>query len=92
MEFIGESQRITESKCPECGKRLDGCSGVNHNDQPKAWDVSICIQCASIAVFGEDLRLRKPTCKESTEFEKNAELMEAQEKMKRFRKYYSKLN
>ena len=92
MEFIGESQRITESKCPECGKRLDGCSGVNHNRQPKVGDVTICIKCTEIAVFGNNLKLRKPTKKEMEEFKKNTELMGAQTKLKQFRKYYSMLN
>ena len=92
MEFIGESQRITESKCPECEEVLDGCSGVNHNNQPKSGDVTICIKCTNIAVFGNDLTLRKPSKKELAEFQKNKELMEAQAKLKLFREYYSKLN
>lgn len=90
--FIGEKQKITESKCLKCGKLLDGCSAVENEAKPKKGDFSICIKCGNIAVFDNDLKLRKPTKKEHEEISANETIMAQQRLIVQFAEYYSTLN
>lgn len=49
--------------CPYCDYLVNGIGELNKNtDPPEPGDFTICIRCASIAVFGPlpDLRMRKP--------------------------------
>jgi hypothetical protein len=40
---------------------MDSCNGP---DKPTPGDFSLCIRCASLNVFGDDMRLRAPTDEE----------------------------
>lgn len=53
--------RTPECRCPWCGHRLDAAMAGDpeHPDAtPSPGDVSVCISCAQILVFQEDLTLR----------------------------------
>ena len=67
------SYRIPESACPSCGARLDAASGLDHDNAPKPGNVWICIQCAEIVIYDEQLGLRKPTLAEMIELQTSQE-------------------
>ena len=55
--------RTPKSNCPFCLHKLDAAMSGDpaHPDvMPKPGDFSVCISCASILVFTDDLRLRAP--------------------------------
>jgi len=78
MEFLGNGHNIAKSICPVCKEELDGATQVDGSDLPSAGDVSICIYCANIAVFCDDLTLREPTSEEAVIFENDPALADAQ--------------
>jgi hypothetical protein len=61
------------SACCECGKRLNGAAGPR---EPRPGDLLLCIGCGSLNVFGEDLRLRRPTDDEMFEAARTSSVQE----------------
>ena len=55
--------------CPLCGHWLDAATAgpSNPDATPKPGDITVCIQCVSVLVFDEDLRVRVPTDAEQAE-------------------------
>ena len=47
----------TEARCPSCDKKVDGYKSVDHEEQPKPGDVTICVYCRSVLSFTEDMGL-----------------------------------
>ena len=63
MARIGKlrDSRTPKSPCPWCGHILDGAMAAdpkNPDATPKPGDVSVCISCAQILVFNDDLTMR----------------------------------
>lgn len=75
--MLGDPNKIVENVCAVCGHKLDGASGVGNNTVPKPGDVSICIRCTNISVFGDDLKLRKPTENEMKELGRDSNVLKA---------------
>lgn len=46
-----------EVRCPGCGKRLDGARAVTGNTAPQPGDFTVCIRCAIVLRFTEELGL-----------------------------------
>jgi hypothetical protein len=59
--------RIAESKCPCCGHKVDSAMETvgNTHEGPKSGDWSVCIRCAGISVYGDDMQLRLPSDEET---------------------------
>ncbi len=55
-----DDTRIPGSPCPDCGLVQDGALG-EAGAVPSAGDVSICMKCQGISVFGEGMIRRPPT-------------------------------
>jgi hypothetical protein len=53
--------RIAPATCPYCEKLLDGASGLDHDSAPSPDDFTVCIYCAQILRFKNDMSLRKVT-------------------------------
>jgi hypothetical protein len=54
---------VPPSPCPWCGKLNDMATSANADrpdDVPEPGDVTVCIACASPAVFNPDMTLRRP--------------------------------
>jgi hypothetical protein len=48
--------------CPQCGRLLDGAMPTpDHTDAPHEGAVSLCAYCGGIAMYDENLMLRKMT-------------------------------
>ena len=60
--------RVKKQKCPYCGFEGDGVEEFNREDRkPKPGDISVCISCAGIQVFGEEMELLKISKERLTE-------------------------
>jgi hypothetical protein len=67
MEQNSLDCRVKESICPNCGKQLDAatsCYGAK--EKPHSGDFSVCLYCAAILRFGDDLNLCLPKKEELT--------------------------
>jgi len=76
--FLGKDYQIKKNICTICGHDLDGATQINGNNMPKPGDVSICVGCANIAIFDDDLKLRQPNLDEERELLKDQVIAEAQ--------------
>jgi len=84
-------KKVVESRCPYCeANDLDGVTELEHGSAPcresktpEEGDYTICIHCGGLSVFGQDLKLRKPTSGELDAAKNNKEawslLMSAKE-------------
>lgn len=52
--------RLPASQCPYCETKLDAATDLETVVMPKPGDISICIKCAQLLIFTDDLTLRKP--------------------------------
>ena len=48
----------TKSVCPSCGQILDGALNPEIMQAPKPGNISICMDCSHISIFGDDMSLR----------------------------------
>lgn len=55
---------MPKTRCLECGHDFDRASDVIAKNKPTPGDVSLCIECANIAMFDDDLTLRSITERE----------------------------
>ena len=57
---------LPESKCIRCGYVMDMATAVEDPSiqLPKPGDISLCLKCGLLSIFGEDLRLNPPSPKE----------------------------
>lgn len=90
--FIGQSEKIVQSACLKCGYKIDGSAGIGCEGKPKAGDVSICIKCGNIAVFDDNLYVRKPTDIEQKALDSDKFIKMHQRLIIEFAEYYKTLN
>lgn len=53
--------RIRENICPYCNKKLDACSNMTGEDGPDDGDFTLCLYCAAVLRFNNDLTIRPAT-------------------------------
>ena len=49
-----------DNVCPHCGAKTDQTSGVDSEHGPEPGSPSICLYCAGICIFTDELKLRVP--------------------------------
>lgn len=64
-----------EQPCPYCGFKNNAVAGPDADPAPG--DVAICANCIQPSLFGDDLKLRKPTEKEAADLAKDPEMRSA---------------
>jgi hypothetical protein len=63
---ITHEHALPESHCPWCGYTIDAVTclderGNEHDKMPQPGDLTVCVKCAHICAFADDLTLRTPT-------------------------------
>lgn len=55
-----EKHHVHESKCPSCEAVLDGAANMaaNERERPSPGDFSVCMYCATILIFDDNLELQ----------------------------------
>lgn len=53
--------------CPACGYTFDSATETTGKSRPSAGDISICLRCANVMAFTEDLGVRALTATERDE-------------------------
>lgn len=52
---------MPECCCPVCQSQLNGATPADFGDaRPEPGNISLCINCAAVLVFADDLTLRAP--------------------------------
>jgi len=69
-----QGQLLPTCTCTTCGKDLDAATDPTGDARPKVGDVSICVYCATLNVYDNDLRFRKPSEAELKEIQKDANI------------------
>lgn len=69
----------TAPVCPDCRATLDGATGVSGIRAPAPANVTVCVYCAAVLVFTEELDLRRATAEELVRVEANPYLGIARE-------------
>lgn len=54
----------TKARCPCCKKKVDGYQSVDHEEQPKPGDVTICVYCRSVLRFNDGMGLEIATAED----------------------------
>ena len=71
--MLGHTTRIEPITCPYCGLVCDASTEMQTNSPgsgPKPGDLSLCIQCAEIGRWTDELQLEKLTAEEVQEIVK----------------------
>jgi hypothetical protein len=68
------------SRCVNCNKLLDAATVTNKKDDviPREGNITVCMYCGHVMVFGRGLALRDPTGVEIVEMAGCSELVRAQ--------------
>lgn len=69
---------LKEDHCPFCDYKVTAATEALGDHRPSSGDFSICLNCGAIAVFQDDLKLRRPTEKEAREIRQDKEILEMQ--------------
>lgn len=76
-----------ESRCPNCGSELSGAASLSDNKAlPKTGDLSICMYCAELLEFRNDLTLARLSASDVAALpeETRQALLRAQDSVRRF--------
>lgn len=68
---------LPPSPCAGCGAPHDASLAPDGEYIPQPGDSSLCVYCGTVAVYGDDLRLRRPTPVELSEILSDPEVAEA---------------
>lgn len=55
---------LQSDKCPVCRAILNAASGINNSGAPVEGDLTICVYCGTILVYGDKMKLRVATTPE----------------------------
>lgn len=80
---------VPEAHCLNCGQLIDAASELPFADSraPEPGDISICLYCRHIMVYGEDLVPRELTDEEIVEIAGDRELVLLVTELKRFEEW-----
>ncbi len=62
--------KIPKQNCPFCGYAVDRTDGIE-SKKPKAGDISLCLKCMEISLFGKDFILHVPEAEELIEIQRS---------------------
>lgn len=67
-----------DNRCPYCNALTDCATDPFDDSRPSPGDASVCIKCSEVAVFADDLSLRKPTEEEAMDFSSDLRIARCQ--------------
>jgi len=67
--------RTPESRCLNCGKKLDALGGIDTDDAPEPGNLVLCIACGAVMMIADDLTPRGMTREEMDDLCNDAETM-----------------
>ena len=81
MRLSDERHRMPDVKCISCGKTLNAASAVDADGRPSPGDISVCVYCGKIMIYGKDMALRELTEIEKMEILRDMEMFDRIEAM-----------
>lgn len=83
-KFVGHE--IPVSFCPDCGKRFDRAALLNDKeDRPVPGDITLCIGCAAVLHFDNEMAIRKLPTLDLLSDEKRADVEKVVRMIKQMR-------
>jgi hypothetical protein len=79
--------RVPDTRCVNCNKLLDGAAAIAGSRGPRPGDVTVCLDCRHLMVYGDDLQLRNPTDDEIVEMAGTPELILGMKMLEHFDKW-----
>ena len=76
-----QQHQVRPSPCPSCGVWMDGATGITSDDRPDPGDLTICFYCVKVAVYDDDLTLRRPNAAEAAAAAANPKVIMARRVM-----------
>lgn len=79
--------RTPVNHCLNCGRKISAAAPTPDfpdDSAPSPGDIAICLDCAHVHVYADDLTLRAPTDDEMTEIAGNRDMIRAIEAIGRF--------
>ena len=61
---VSTTTRIVETFCPSCFTRLDAATSMYSPGAPSPGDFTICLECASVLTFNDNMQLVASTLAE----------------------------
>lgn len=77
------NHRTIPCPCPYCHNPLSAVGQLDNGAKPFPGDFSVCITCAGVLVFCDDLTVRKPTQEERDIAEKSVAVFNTQYSIRR---------
>jgi len=74
IKKAGDGHMLPSSRCCECGHTLKAASGLDTTERPDPGDATLCINCAGLNIFADDLSLRAPRADEKIAAAEDADL------------------
>jgi len=74
--------------CPNCKKALDAAQHLSGDDRPSDGDLTVCLYCGHLMVFGPNLSLRELTSDEMRDAAGNPEVLKAMMMIKDFNRMH----
>jgi hypothetical protein len=80
--------KMPASDCLNCGRRLDGATGVGQNAHPDAGSLSVCLYRGAVTAYDDDLRLRPLTEEEVKDIQADKPTFELLQRATRLIHFY----
>lgn len=58
---MAATRKINPVQCPNCGCKVDAVTSLGHRSLPTDGDLTICVECACLLEFGENLTVHLPS-------------------------------
>ena len=72
--------RTPVNRCLNCRKKINAASPVDpHARPPEPGDIAICLDCAHVQIYADDMTVREPTDAEIVEIAGDPEMVQAVE-------------
>jgi hypothetical protein len=81
-----DDYHVPHAICANCGERIDGASPVDGGRAPQPGDVSLCLYCHHLMIFGDDSKPRNPTDEEMMELAGDPDLIRAMKTLAEFKR------
>jgi len=53
------STSVPTQACPVCAQRLDAATNLQSREPPEVGDITICINCQTVFIFEEGMKVRR---------------------------------
>lgn len=79
--------RHKASPCLACGKKLDASTSTEGDHKPSPGDATVCLECAHLMMYADDMTLRELTDEEMIEIAGDPRILQAMKVVAAFKQF-----